>query len=351
MLSGLWGKLRDMLGRTATGDNGLEAPDLPEPRLRELIEEVVEKVDPRIRGIRNYRRTLAPAVQKAYRYFAELIGRMPAPIPIDSQAWATDPLVHALFSGVDDLRAVFSKSPDLRKFFDEHPDGSVDHCFLQVGMAMREKTVLGMMLDGEQVRKDVPQTTVSFYDHRVLLPCVSEGELREALAVRGFRVLVAYALEQVTDRHNRIVLLNQQWQMLNAKLRAAKAKAAGLEGLVAGEGEHNAQVQALEAELAQTQQALKDAKAGFATIEDYMRCTSEVLGQPEAHIRINPRTLLLDQMNIKLDDGAADSAREICLTEVALGEEIKRFIVLARFPQDLLLEKGHFLREAQRYYS
>jgi len=218
-------------------------------------------------------------------------------------------------------------------------------------MAMREKTVLGMQLDGEQVRKDVPQITVSFSDHRVLLPCQTEDELRDALALRGFRVLVAYALEQITDRHNRIALLDQQWQMLNAKLRSAKATAAGLEGLVEGEGEHDAEVQALEAELAQTQQAIKDARSGFATIDDYVRCTSEMLDQPEVHVRITPRKLLLDRMNVKLDDRAADGAREIRLTEVALGEDIKRIIVLARFPRDLLLEKGHFLREAERYYS
>ena len=130
-----------------------------------------------------------------------------------------------------------------------------------------------------------------------------------------------------------------------------RARAAGLEGLVAEEGEQSTQVQTLERELVETQQALQEAKTGFGTLGDYVRCISEVLGQPEAHVQITPRTLFLNRMNFKLENGEADGAREIRLTEVALGDEIKRIVVLARFPRALILEKGHFLREAERYYS
>jgi hypothetical protein len=351
MISELWNKLLDMLGRGGSRASGREAAGVPEARLRELIEEVVEETDPRIRALGNYRRALSPSVAQAFGYVTGLVGQIPPAIPIDAQAWATDALVQALFSGVNDLQRVFSKSPDLRKFFDRHPEGGIDHCYVQVGMAMREKTVLGMKLEGEQVRKDVRQTSVSFYDYRVLLASETEEKLREALAMRGFRLLVSYAQEQITDRHNRIALLEQQRYMLNARLRTARARAAGLEGLVADEGEPSPQVEALEQELAQTEESLQDAKTGFGTLEDYVRCISEVLGQPEAHVRMTPRTLFLNRMNVKLDDAKVDGAREIGLTEVALGEEIKRMIVLARFPRDLLLEKGHFLREAERYYS
>jgi len=351
MLSGLWKRLLHTLGRDVPDDAEPGSAGLSQARLRELLEEVVTGTDPRIRALPNYRRALTPSVQKAYTYFVELVGQIPPAVPIDRQAWASNPLVHALFSGINDLQRTLSKSHELRGFFDSHPEGSLDHCYLQLGMAMHEKTVLGMQLEGEQVRKDVRQINVSFSDHRVPLASETEEELRQALVMRGFRLLVSYALAQLTDRQNQIALLEQQRQMLNARVRTAKSQAAGLQALLAEDQGQTAQVQALEQELAETERALRDAKTGFGTLEDQVRCINEVLSQPELHVLITPRTLFLNQMNVKLDNAEADGAREIRITEVGLGEQIRRIVVLARFPRELLLEKGYFLREAERYYG
>ena len=351
MLSALWNRLRGKLGGAGTAAPGSGPDKLPDARLRALVEEVVDGTDPRIRALSKYQRALAPAVETAFHYLTDLIGKIPPAVPIDAQSWSSDPLVHALFSGVKDLQRMFSKSRDLHQFFDLHPEGTLDHCFVQVGMAMNEKTVLGMQLQGEQVRKDVRQTHVNFYDHRILLPSPTEDALREALVMRGFRLLVSYALEQITERQNQILLLEQQRHILNARLRAAKARAEGLQGLLAGEEEQRPQVEALEEKLVETERALQDAKTGFDTLEDQVRCISEVLGQPEAHVWITPRTLFLNRMNVKLEDATADGAREIRITEVSFGEDLQRMLVLARFPRELMLERGHFLREAERYYS
>ena len=93
MFSGLWNKLRGMLGRSGSEDPGLESTGLSKARLRDLIEEVVEESDPRIRAMGNYQRALAPSVKKAFDRITEWVGQIPAAIPIDNQAWATDPLV------------------------------------------------------------------------------------------------------------------------------------------------------------------------------------------------------------------------------------------------------------------
>jgi hypothetical protein len=351
MLSALWNKLLRTLGAQDSGETTASPYALSRSRLRQLIDEVVEGTDPRIRALPKYGRSLTPAIQRAYGYLAELVEQMPPSVPVDNESWSRDPLVHALFSSTEDLQRVFSKSRVLQKFFERHLGGTLDHCYLQLGMAMREKTVLGMQLQGERVRRDVRQTTVNFLDYRIPLVAETEEELRETLVMRAFRLLVSYALEQITDRRNRISLLEQQCHLLNARVRSAKSRAEGLQGLLAEEENQNVQVEALERELAESQRALQQAKTGFATLEDYVRCIDEVLGQPQAHVRITPRSLFLNRMNVKLEDGEAEGAREVRLTEVSLGDEIRRVVVLARFPRELLLERSHFLREAERYYS
>lgn len=351
MFSRLWSKLRGALGQGKDQHFRPEGPLLPATRLHALIEELVEGTDPRIRALSHYQRALAPAVEKVFDFLTGVVADMPPAIAVDRRSWASDPLVRALFSGVSDLQKVFSKSRDLQEFFARHANPSIDHCYVQIGMSMREKTVLGMQLQGERVRKDVRQTQVNFHDFRVLLPCLTEEALREALVMRGFRILVSYSLEQITERQNQILLLEQQRHTVNARLRAARARADGLEAFLADDGQKRRDITTLEQELTRIQQALQDARKGFDTLEDRVDCIKDVLSQPEAHVRITPRTLYLSRMNVKLDSAHAEGAQEIRITEVSLGDDIKRLVVLARFPHDLLLERGHFLREAERYYS
>jgi len=347
MSSGLVNWLRSLLGDS--GERDAEAGALSEARVRELIEEVVEGTDPRIRALGNHQRRLAPAVRKAHAYFARAVAEVPAAVAVDRKAWADDPLVHALFSSVKDLQTVFSKSKPLYEFFDRHP-GSADHCFLSLNMLLDQKTVLGMQLQGDQVRRDVRQTTVGFVDHRIVLPSASEQELRERLVLRGFRLLVAYALEELSERQNRIAVMKEQRLILQSRLRTARARSAGLEELGAADAEQRARPEKLAHELEQLEADLKAERDGCDSLDDYLELVRGILQEPERHLAMRSRSLFLSRMNVLLEPEQAEKGREVRLLEVELGE-VTRVLVLARFPREELLPKGHFLREAERYYS
>ncbi len=347
MSNGLIDWLRRVLG--GSRERGTETDALPEARVRELIEEVVEGTDPRIRALGNHQRRLAPAVRKAHAYFAQAVQQIPDAVAVDRKTWADDPLVHALFSSVKDLQTVFSKSKRLYDFFDRHP-GSADHCFLSLNMLLDQKTVLGMQLQGEKVRRDVRQTAVGFVDHRIVLPSATEQELRERLVLRGFRLLVAYALEELSERQNRIAAMKEQHLILKSRLRTARARNAGLEELGAADAEQRARPEKLAQELEQLESELKAQRDGFDSLDDYLELVRAILEQPERHVAMRPRSLFLSRMNLLLEPEQADRGREVRLLEVEFGD-VTRVLVLARFPREELLPKGYFLSQAERYYS
>ena len=316
--------------------------------LQDAIEHVVDEINPRIRAIGGYRKKLRPCVETTLSYCSNLVTRVPESIEVSSKSWGRDPMVKAFFSGKEDLRRVFSHSKEVRDFFDQHT--AVEHCYALLSMERKERTVLGMEMHGDVIRRDVKQTAVNFTDHWVVIPSSSELELRENLERRAFKNLIAYALERITGlvaaRHS----LEEQQQLLQMQLKVAHLKSQSLEPLIGDKDSATIDIEALRKQAAHTGQARDQTSARFTTLEDYIDRISEVLGDPQTHLRLDSISMHLSKMNIKLDQHPADSDQALQLIEASLGEHLKRILLIARFPRDDLLPKQDFLADTTKQY-
>jgi hypothetical protein len=88
----------------------------PDAALRQAIDRAVEAVDPRLKAVSDYQRRLALAVAQALRHCAEVAAAIPGPVEIGPGAFATDPLVHALFAAPGDIADMLGKSREVREF-------------------------------------------------------------------------------------------------------------------------------------------------------------------------------------------------------------------------------------------
>jgi predicted HicB family RNase H-like nuclease len=94
----------------------------------------------------------------------------------------------------------------------------------------------------------------------------------------------------------------------------------------------------------QTEEELGQLRAGLTTLEDYIERISEVLGEPQAHLRVGHVSMRLNKMNIRLEGAAAaEDGHPLELTEVSLGENLKRILMITRFPRNELLARQDFL--------
>jgi hypothetical protein len=308
-----------------------------EERLQDAIEHVVNEINPRIRAIGGYRKKLRPCVQCSLDYCSELVTQVPDSIEVSSQSWSKEPVVKALFAGVQDLRIAFSDSEELHDFFTQHADA--ENCYTLLSMELRERTVLGMEMDGDVLKRDVKQIAVSFSDHRVVKPSFNESELKTNLEQRAFENLITYALERITEllaaRHS----LEEQHRLMDMQLRVAQLKNKSLETLIRDRSSDSIDIEALRKQAEHAGDELKQARDRLNTLNDYLDRIEEVLGQPQNHLSVRPISMCLNEMNIKLSEKSADSGKVLDLSEASLGDQLKRVFLIARFPREDLLPK------------
>ncbi|MEI8162539.1 MAG: hypothetical protein WCI19_05345 [Betaproteobacteria bacterium] len=137
----------------------------PDKALQQAIDHAVEAVEPRLKAVSDYQRRLAPAVEHALGYCAQLASDIPGPVDIDRRAFSSDPLVHALFATPGDIGDMLGQSREVREFFTAGDNREGDEFFALLGMRQRQKTVMGQALHGEVVQNDVPQRLLYFADH------------------------------------------------------------------------------------------------------------------------------------------------------------------------------------------
>ncbi|HFD79144.1 MAG TPA: hypothetical protein ENK05_01965 [Gammaproteobacteria bacterium] len=279
---------------------------------------------------------------RALAWCAELVSALPPSAELDSRSWRSDPLLRAFFSSVDDLREVLGASREVRDFFASHPSPA-QRCHAMLSAVRSERTVLGSELQGDVMRRDVKQRSVSFGDRRLVRPAASDEELHRELEDRAFEVLVGYVLERIAallaSRHS----LEERRSLLEAERRLARTRKAGLASLF-GEQEE-AEGEGLEAHYRRTSEALEQARARLDTLDDYIDRISEVLGEPQHYLQVHTLSLRLNVMNIVVEANDP-SGHDLRLTEVSLADERRRVIVPVCFGAQELPPQKDFLAGA-----
>jgi len=294
------------------------------------VERVVDGTDSRIRLVSGYRSKLQDVIRSSLAFADELVEQIPGGIEVNRHTFVTDPYVNAYFANVSDIRNIFSQSSEIRDFLEGYGDNDAMECCALLCMHMSEKTVLGMELSGDILRKDVRQVALNFSDHRIYSPAPRERETRQGLKRCLFDGLVTNALERITRMRMKNYTLGSELQVLKSRQRrqqTAMQKSADA-ALAAGYRETTRQLEKLEAELA---------KAPLATPQAAMEQVLTVFKNPEEFVRLRKFSRRLNKMGILVGDDTQQRCNEINLTEVTIGESDPRIVTLAKFPRNVIL--------------
>lgn len=311
----------------------------------EATDLAVRLTNPRLTLVRRYRQRLAPAVETSIRYLRNQIPLLPASREATRAAWASDPTIHALFATADDLPKIFSRSNELRDFFNKNPVLHEAHAIL--GMQMTQQKVMGMAMEGEVVRRDVPQITVSFSDHRIQFFGTNELELRRVLGTRVFEALALIALTRISGGQKRIKELRVNRQLLQTRLKVLAREGVGLTGL-ASKAPTQHELTKLQSRLEENERELNSIATGADVLDRELEILCEVLASPGESIRFSAQRLCLTPMNVLLEGESAGQGREVevGLIRVAMDPPIERAFALVRFPRAELLRGGLRFDEA-----
>ena len=312
-------------------------------RVDEAIERVVQVANPKLRFARRYRARLAPAVAAALDYVGKLVAALPGAREASAAAWAADPYIHAFFARPDDLAQAFSRAGDLRAHFERHPGAAEAHAVL--GMEMTERRALGMALEGEAVRSEVAQTTVSFADHRVRICGESEPALRRELERRLLDQLALEALGRAASDDARRTELEQERALLRTRVKLLERQGAGMRAALAGDALAESELARLQAGLDENSKALDALGVGPQALDAELERLRAILADPSQTLYVSRKSLRLDRLNVVAEAGAA---LDFEVARVPGDPPLTRAFALVRIPRSALLPPGQLLDDAAR---
>ena len=307
------------------------------------VERVVEGTDSRIRLVNNYDKKLQEAVSTSLEYTDDLIDQIPEAIEVSANTFVSDSHVNAFFVNVSDLQTVFSHSSEVRQFMEDFSNVDAPQCCALLCMRKSEKTVMGVELAGDMLKRDVRQTAVSFSDHRISSPSPSEAETRKGLKQCLFGGLVTNALEHIVQLRLASHKLEKERQILQARLRGYQQNKGGSEHHTRPAAELANEIEEIRQKLSMIGEQLK--KAHPVTPLESLKQVNAVFSRPDKFVRFKKCSLRLNKMGIKIDADSRQACNEIRLAEVEIGDELPRVVTLAKFPRDELLPRKEFLAQ------
>jgi hypothetical protein len=326
----------------------------PEPKAEQqlvddMIETIVETVEPRVRRVGRYNQKLQGCTRSTIAHLRVLGRALLEPIALTRNAWAGDPRVNAFFATPDDVPACLGRSRELRAFFEDPAMSGVGDAFALLGMKKSERKILAPSLEGDILRHDVAQVAVSFSDHKIIAPSRSEAETRLEVGRRVINRLAQVALSRIVALDEKATELQQHKAYLGARLRLLNLSRDGVQGVFEDPAAIGEQIKVLERELKATVDDYIDTKGSIATIEAYIEQIKAVFGRPEEHVALTHTPLRVSRMGIKLEEASTESANDIVLAELSIGENFRAVIGMVRCPRAEMPPKEDLIAKAERY--
>lgn len=319
----------------------------PEDLIDRAIERAVDGTDRRLRAVSGYKKHLRPAVIHAIDQVVALVDGLPPPLELDRRNYGRDAELNAFFASVDHMNEMLSRDAQMRAWQKSPESADAERVFALLMMEQRERNVLGVALEGDELRHDVAQVTVSFDKHRMVDPTATEDDTRRLLKRRAFDHLLSLALAGIAEARGEHGDLQRERDLLRSKQAAL---ASGHWGFGDGTDEAAAAAppdpRALEQRIKAIDAQLSTLSTGL--LQTHLDVLVDVLSKAEQNLHGESSTLCIDRQGVKQaqSSGLATPITLSTLHNSAGRSLVMRMTSIARAD---LPPPPDFLREAQRY--
>jgi hypothetical protein len=320
-----------------------------ETLVKAAVERLVDGTDRRLRGLRNYHKRLRGAVETAVIHVIELVDSLPDAVEISRSRYGSDPCLRAFFSSADNLQTTIGTSKAIDDFVKAAKGDLPEKIFGVLSMEWVERKVLGVDLDGDLLRREVPQVVVNFFHHRYFEPAATEADNRHLVKVRIYDYLIQRALESILAARSKRSELESERLLLQRKLAAMKQGNWGLENMLAESEQQPPDLATLETEIDAVDMELGELGSRSEELEQNLEHITEIMANASAWIDLRKTCMVLNSMSVKVDDVKAAGANQLELIELFSWRGESRIVLPGYFLRQDLPERPDFFKEAQRY--
>lgn len=293
---------------------------------RSLVNSVVEKVDPQLKQVRNYRKQLlAPIItcQKHSRYIVEAI---PGPVQLDSAKFSDHPLINAVFIGQDDIEPLLADAAlsvgDL--------DSSSSARVALLTMTHKEKETFGHRAHKDMLVGQERLISVTFADHKIYGLAESYESTLKKLEQVIFDLIIEAASQAIALKKTDLEELKNRKEKLNAMWRIFGGASSSHEIDMLHPPEDLEKLMKVQELMQETDQELSESLQVIETPEERLMFLKNYLARPEAIFNIHKITYRLDWQNVITED-SEQSAHTITLAQCSLGQNVTRDAVLISY--------------------
>lgn len=259
-------------------------------QLTDAIEHIVDRVDTRIRGISSYKNQLRSSARELINYIKDMVSGLPVAVPMGKDSYINESIINAVFASNGEIEDLVRQSDEIKQFAREHMQSSdyglhVPDFYVLMFVIREEHQIFGSEMINGALLKDVSQTAVNFYGHRLVAPALSEMAARSALEKIMFESTIA-AL------HSNMV-----------KMRHSET--------------HDERIVA----------ALNPEK-NINNPEVYLKLLTEQLSMPKNIIALQSNMIRVSKMGIKLSADSNDLSNEFNLQEFEIGNANSKVVFL-----------------------
>lgn len=294
----------------------------------ELVEDVVEIVEPKLRNVRGYRQQLRKPLQICHQHCKEMVEQLPGPIHLKRADYYADPIIKAAFVGsvkIEDLLA----SPDTNEPL-EKPSGS--ERFALLTMTRTEKKIFGPKKQGAMIVADAAMQTVTFTEHKIVGLATTLESSRNKLAKLSLEVIAEAAARELAARKSHLADLRQQREKLQAMSRMFGGGSRTRSVFGHYNPEEQEKLQKVRDLLEETEKELAVVREGVEDPKDWLVILENYLTAPDKILNVKIISLRLDWKNVLTSD-PEEQANTITLAQLALTDEMQRDAVLVSYIQ------------------
>jgi hypothetical protein len=315
----------------------------PEDLIERAIERAVDSTDGRLRALPRYKKSLRPAIIHAIDHVMAMVDHLPPPLELSRRSFGSNAEVSNYFASVEDMEEILSRDAEMRQWQKSSDNVLAERVVMLLIMVMRERNVLGVALEGSEVRRDVAQVTVSFSKHRTVDPTAVEDDTRRLLKRRAFDHLLSLALGSIAAGHSERRDLERERDLLRLKVAALAGGRWGFGDDTTGEATDPETVQQRLAEIDTQLGTL-----GTGLLQSNLDTLIDVLSRAEENFRWETLPLCIDRQGVKQAQPSM-MAPETTLTALHNSAGQSVIVRLVSIGRADLPKPRDFLREAQGF--
>ncbi len=296
----------------------------------ELIDYVVNTVEPELKRVKGYRTRLREPLQICREHCREIVAKIPGPITIGRTGYGDHPFIRAAFTGADPVENLLDRAAGRKSQITL--SGTQRVALLM--MTSREKTIFGRKQVGDIMVGDVAMRSVNFTDHDIVGLATTLADSRKALEKYTLEIVVEAAARELSEMRTRLVDLRQrqEWLRTMTKMFGTGMRVDMGCVFVPFDPEKQKKQEKIEQLITDTEEEIASVRSQSETPEDWLAIVEDFLSKPEEILNMQLVSLRLNWLNVLTDD-PKEKADTITFATFTLADEMQREGVLVAYEQ------------------